>query len=84
LQATQASPRAKACKRVCLSNRTDTATQRTDIPRKTEGQLVTAVLQNGGFTCFYDSLVQGSTFGILMNICAKNPPLRKAAKRQTV
>jgi hypothetical protein len=31
--------------------------------------------------CFYDSLVQGSTFGILMNICAKNPPLRKAAKR---
>jgi hypothetical protein len=41
---------------------------------------------NSGFAkwrvqCFYDSLVQGSTFGILMNICAKNPPLRKAAKR---
>ncbi|MEY4126206.1 MAG: hypothetical protein RL737_395 [Bacteroidota bacterium] len=40
---------------------------------------------NSGFAkwrvqCFYDSLVQGSTFGILMNICAKNPPLRKAAK----
>jgi len=31
--------------------------------------------------CFYDSLVQGSTFGILMNICAENPPLRKAEKR---
>jgi hypothetical protein len=31
--------------------------------------------------CFYDSLVQGSTFGILMNICAKNPPLRKAENR---
>ena len=41
---------------------------------------------NSGFAkwrvqCFYDSLVQGSTFGILMNICAENPPLRKAAKR---
>ena len=41
---------------------------------------------NSGFAkwrvkCFYDSLVQGSTFGILMNICAKNPPLRKAANR---
>ncbi len=32
-------------------------------------------------TCFYDSLVQGSTFGILMNICGKNPPLRKAQNR---
>jgi hypothetical protein len=32
---------------------------------------------------FYDSLVQGSTFGILMNICGKNPPLRKAAIRCT-
>ena len=41
---------------------------------------------NSGFAkwrvqCFYDSLVQGSTLGILMNICAKNPPLRKAANR---
>jgi len=31
--------------------------------------------------CFYDTFVQGSTFGILMGICAKNPPLRKAQKR---
>jgi len=31
--------------------------------------------------CLYDSLVQGSTLGILMNICAENPPLRKAEKR---
>ncbi|MFZ5976506.1 MAG: hypothetical protein EO766_12450 [Hydrotalea sp. AMD] len=32
-------------------------------------------------TCFYDSFVQGSTFGILINISAKNPPLRKAQNR---
>jgi len=50
LQATQASPRAKACKRVCLSNRTDTAPQQTDKPRKTEGQLVTRVWQKWRFS----------------------------------
>ena len=33
------------------------------------------------FQCFNDTFVQGSTFGILMNICAKNPPLRKAQNR---
>jgi hypothetical protein len=31
--------------------------------------------------CFYDSLVQSSSFVLLMNICAKNPPLRQAPKR---
>jgi hypothetical protein len=32
-------------------------------------------------TCFYDSLVQGSSSVFQLNICAKNPPLRQAAKR---
>jgi len=27
---------------------------------------------------FYDSLLQGSRFVLLINICAKNPPLRQA------
>jgi len=31
--------------------------------------------------CFYDSLVQGSSLVLLMNVCAKNPPLRQAPKR---
>lgn len=26
-----------------------------------------------GLTCFYDTFVQGSTFVLRMNICAKNP-----------
>jgi hypothetical protein len=30
---------------------------------------------------FYDSLVQGSSFVFQMNICAENPPLRKAENR---
>jgi hypothetical protein len=32
-------------------------------------------------SCFYDSLVQGSSSVFQMNICAENPPLRKAEKR---
>ncbi len=30
-------------------------------------------------TCFYETSVQGSTAVILLNFCAKNPPLRQAA-----
>ena len=33
--------------------------------------------------CFYDSLVQGSSSVFQMNICAENPPLRKAENRCT-
>lgn len=32
-------------------------------------------------TYFYDSLVQGSSSVFQMNICAENPPLRKAENR---
>ncbi len=31
--------------------------------------------------CFYDSLVQGSSSVFQLNICAENPPLRKAENR---
>jgi hypothetical protein len=31
--------------------------------------------------CFYDSLVQGSSSVFQVNICAENPPLRKAENR---
>jgi hypothetical protein len=50
LQAAQANTQAKACKRVCLPNRTDTASQTTDKPRQTEGQLVTRVWQKWRFS----------------------------------
>ena len=51
--------------------------------RWTEGQLITAVWRNGGFSASYDSFVVGSSAVLRMNICAKNPPLRQAAKRYT-
>ena len=74
-----------------LKNAKELPSQRTSTDKMNE-QTATEKEQrrhNIGFAkwrvqCFYDSLVQGSTFGILMNICAKNPPLRKAAKRQVV
>ncbi len=34
--------------------------------------------------CFYDSLVQGSSSVFQINICAENPPIRKAENRQVV
>ena len=37
-----------------------------------------------GLTCFVETFVQGSTFLLRMNSSAKNPPQRKAAKRQDV
>ena len=30
---------------------------------------------------FYETFVQGSTLGFLLNFCAKNPPHRQAEKR---
>jgi hypothetical protein len=31
--------------------------------------------------CFYETFVQSSTVGFLLNFCAKNPPHRQAEKR---
>jgi hypothetical protein len=47
----------------------------------TERQHTTAVLRNGGCSASYDSFVVGSSAVLRLNFCAKNPPLRKAAKR---
>ena len=38
-------------------------------------------LAKGGLTCFVETFVQGSTYVLRMNFCAKNPALRQAAKR---
>jgi hypothetical protein len=46
-----------------------------------EGQQLTAVWRNGEFSASYDSFVVGSSAVLRLNFCAKNPPLRQAAKR---
>ena len=49
-----------------------------------EKRHITAVWRNGGFSASYDSFVVGSSAVLRLNFCAKNPPLRQAANRQTV
>jgi len=49
-----------------------------------ERQHLTAVWRNGGFSASYDSFVGKQTLVLRINICGENPPLRQAAKRQTV
>ncbi|WP_146250416.1 hypothetical protein [Hydrotalea sandarakina] len=49
--------------------------------RTTEGLLLTAVWHNGGCSASYESFVVGSSAVLRLNFCAKNPPLRQAAKR---
>ncbi len=49
--------------------------------RKTEQLVLTAVWRNGGFSASFDSFVIGSSAVLRLNFCAKNPPLRQAAKR---
>ncbi len=51
---------------------------------RTEGQQLTAVWRNGGFSASYDSFIIGSSAVLRLNFCAKNPPLRQAANRQIV
>lgn len=46
-----------------------------------EHQHLTAVLHNGGCSASHDSFLVGSNAVLRLNFCAKNPPLRKAAKR---
>jgi len=46
-----------------------------------ERQPITAVWRNGGGSASYDSFVVGSSAVLRLNFCAKNPPLRQAAKR---
>ncbi len=47
-------------------------------------QPLTAVWRNEGCSASYDSFVVGSSAVLRLNFCAKNPPERKAPKRQAV
>ena len=78
-QAAKAHATTQAWQRVCLSNRT---TKTTDKPAdKKEHRTGNIGFAKWRLTCFYESLVQGSSSFFQLNICAKNPPLRKAENR---
>ena len=46
-----------------------------------KGERLKSVWRNGVCSASYDSLVLGSSAVLRLNFCAKNPPLRQAAKR---
>ena len=76
-QVAPAQAQAKTWQRVCLLQ---PATDRQS-ERKKNTERTTAVLRNGGCSASYDSFVLSSSSVLRLNFCAKNPPLRKAAKR---
>ena len=79
-QVAQADPQTKTWQRVCLSNRTKDS----ETHDRQEGQQLTAVWRNGGFSASCDSFVGKQTVVLRINICGENPPLRQAANRQAV
>ena len=76
-QGAPAQAQAKTWQRVCLFQRT---IDRQSI-RIMNTERTTAVWRNGGCSASYDSFVVGSSAVLRLNFCAKNPPLRQAAKR---
>ena len=81
LQAAQASALTKACKRVCLPNRTETATLGIRVMTEKERRTHNSRFAKAGVWCFDDNEVLNSSFVHLMKFSAENPRLRKAAKR---
>jgi len=71
----------KKCKRATKQTHQNTATMDRQQHDRKEGQHLTAVWRNGGFSSSYDSFVVDSSAVLRLNFCAENPPLRQAANR---
>ena len=76
-QVAPADTQAKTWQRVCLSHRT---TDRQS-GRKTEGQQLTAVWRNGGFSGKLKFSNSNQVLWWVDSFVLRNPPLRQAAKR---
>ncbi len=81
LQAAQANAQTKACKRVCLPNRTGTVQTRLDSTSTERRAACNSRFAKAGVSCFYDSEVLNSSFVHLMKFSAENTRLLKAANR---
>jgi len=80
LQAPQADSQTKACKRVCLPDRT------TDRPvgERKKQRRHNSTYPKGGVSCSKDSFVVNGSLVFQIKFCGKSPALRVAAKRQVV
>ena len=81
LQAAQANAQTKACKRVCLPNRTRTVQTRHERPLKERRAATNSTYPKGGVSCSKDSFVVNQTLVFQIKFCGKSPALRVAAKR---
>ena len=77
LQATQADTQTKACKRVCLPNRTN---DRQIVDRKEQRRHNTG-LAKVAVQCSADTFVVNQTLVLRINICGENRHLRQARNR---
>ena len=81
LQAAQANAQTKACKRVCLPNRTRTVQTRHDRPLTERRAATNSTFAIGGVSCSADSLVVAESFVLRMKFSAKTPRHRKPPNR---
>jgi hypothetical protein len=81
LQAAQAITQTKACKRVCLPNRTDRAILDRRETTEKEGRTHNSTYPKGGVSCSKDSFVLNGTLVFQIKFCGKSPALRVAANR---
>ena len=81
LQATQANAQTKACKRVCLPNRKDTATWDIRETTEKEGRTHNSGLAKVAVQCSADTFVVNQSLVLRINICGENRHLRQARNR---
>ena len=81
LQAAQTDTQAKACKRVCLPNRTGSLQTRHDNTSTERRAACNSTYPKGGVSCSKESFVVNQTLVFQIKFCGKSPALRVAAKR---
>jgi hypothetical protein len=81
LQATQANTQTKACKRVCLPNRTRTLQTRHDRALTERRAATNTGLAKVAVQCSADTFVVNQSLVLRINICGENRHLRQARKR---
>jgi hypothetical protein len=81
LQFAQANAQTKNCKRVCLPNRTDTATLDRQTTTEKEGRRHNRRLAKVAVQCSADTFVVNQSLVLRINICGENRHLRQAPNR---
>jgi hypothetical protein len=81
LQATQANAQPKACKRVCLPNRTGTVLAQHDRPFTERRAATNTGLAKVAVQCSADTFVVNQSLVLRINICGENRHLRQARNR---